>query len=172
MEKPGVLTSHGLTHRFFDIPTPDARVHRGIVCDSCEKTVVGSRHKCLDCPDFDLCSTCMTNRLTSIAHNPFHEFLEIHEPGKVIVHTVYSANGEREDRGPERSPSGDAQQDTTRVAAEASPTRATPANVVSSPSSPAVHAATCDLCDSRIIGARHVSNPVMLRDIGLTDVCV
>lgn len=33
-----------------DTPQPRAVVHHGILCDDCEDTVTGSRHKCLDCP--------------------------------------------------------------------------------------------------------------------------
>lgn len=35
-------------------------VHRAI-CDECDKTIYGIRHKCLVCPDFDLCSKCFSN---------------------------------------------------------------------------------------------------------------
>merc|ERR1712107_784855 len=35
-----------------------AQVHWGVVCDGCDGPVVGPRHKCLVCPDYDLCATC------------------------------------------------------------------------------------------------------------------
>lgn len=154
MEKPGVLEAHGPTHVFFDIPTPDTPVHRGIMCDSCEKTIVGSRHKCLDCRDFDMCSPCMErNRLSEMGHNPFHEFYEIKEPGKVIVHSVYSANGERENGHPERSQPNNASQER----AQSAPASVPAPPPVPTPPAPAVHAATCDMCDSTILGERYVS---------------
>lgn len=31
-------------------PTPAPVVHNGIICDMCQDTVIGVRHKCLDCP--------------------------------------------------------------------------------------------------------------------------
>lgn len=69
------------------------------------------------------------------AHNPFHEFFEINEPGRVIVHNVFSGNGERE------------------IPRER---RRTSISVPAAPVQPTVHLATCDLCDSRILGDRYV----------------
>ncbi|KAF4633051.1 hypothetical protein G7Y89_g5075 [Cudoniella acicularis] len=39
--------------------------------------IYGVRHKCLDCPDWDFCSTCMPN--ASFIH-PRHRFVPIYEP--------------------------------------------------------------------------------------------
>jgi len=78
----------------------------------------------------------------SEVHNPFHEFFEITEPGRVIVHTVFSGNGERESEG---TP-------TTRTRA---PVTATGESVI--------HFANCDLCDSRIHGDRYVSHQSVIR---------
>ncbi|KAL5288218.1 SQSTM1.2 family protein [Megaselia abdita] len=43
-----------------NIKTIDGKfVHLRVNCDECNaKPIVGSRFKCLQCPDFDLCSTC------------------------------------------------------------------------------------------------------------------
>lgn len=146
IEKPQILNAHGPTHVFYDIPTPDTPVHRGIVCDSCEKVIVGSRHKCLDCSDFDLCTPCMDrSRLADMGHNPFHEFYELKEPGRVVVHNVLGSERERPPT-PERrsrSPRERAETVTPIPAPEAAPVTM------------ATHSATCDLCDSRIIGDRY-----------------
>jgi len=80
--------------------------------------------------DYDLCSGCIAVGGAS-RHNPFHAFFEIHEPGRVVVHTVVDEH-ERQ-----------AANSTVR---DQSPT-----------SSPVVHSANCDLCDSRIEGDRYVS---------------
>ncbi|KAJ7246253.1 hypothetical protein B0H12DRAFT_761399 [Mycena haematopus] len=114
-------------------PAPPV-IHRGVVCDMCDNVVEGIRHKCLDCPNYDLCTSCIESG-SAERHNPFHEFLEIREPGRVIVHTVYSGDGERDAQG------------TTSARAPAP----TPQTEVQ----PAVHYATCNLCDSRIRGDRY-----------------
>ncbi|KAJ7109944.1 hypothetical protein C8R44DRAFT_883963 [Mycena epipterygia] len=118
-----------------EAPAPPAPpvIHRGVICDACDNIVEGIRHKCLDCADYDLCTPCITSG-SAERHNPFHEFLEIKEPGRVIVHTVYSGDGERD------APS------TTRAPAVAPP---------QAQEEPVVHFATCNLCDSRIRGDRY-----------------
>lgn len=85
--------------------------------------------------DYDLCTTCISGGAAQ-AHNPFDEFFDIDEPGRVIVHTVFSGDGERETaRGPAR-----------RTSAPAQPAAATEP----------IHNANCDLCDSIIQGDRYV----------------
>ncbi|KAM4066147.1 Zinc finger, ZZ type [Hirsutella rhossiliensis] len=53
-----------------------SQMHHAI-CDGCDKYITGVRHKCLDCPDWDYCSECVTN-----AHSvhPNHRFAPIYEP--------------------------------------------------------------------------------------------
>uniref|UniRef100_A0A8H8CQ89 ZZ-type domain-containing protein n=1 Tax=Psilocybe cubensis TaxID=181762 RepID=A0A8H8CQ89_PSICU len=123
-----------------DSSNPTPVVHVGIICDVCNKVVEGVRHKCLDCPDYDLCDSCIGNGAAE-AHNPFHEFFDILEPGRVIVHTVFNGDSDRETARPSQR----------RSSASAS----VPAPEPAAPSSPAVHPATCDLCESRIIGNRY-----------------
>ncbi|GAV98769.1 zz type zinc finger domain-containing protein [Lentinula edodes] len=106
-------------------------VHHGVSCDSCRSIIEGVRHKCLDCPDYDLCSSCIANGAAA-RHTPFHEFFEISEPGRVVVHNVFSGSGEREAAPPMRH--------------NGSPVQS---------SQPVVHNAVCDLCESRIRGDRY-----------------
>lgn len=81
--------------------------------------------------DYDLCSLCIGAGYAE-THNPFHEFLELHEPGRVIVHTVSSNNDER------------AAFNRPRHESQSGP--------------PTSHTASCDLCDSKIFGDRYVSS--------------
>lgn len=127
-------------------------VHHGVSCDSCRSIIEGIRHKCLDCPgwclqsvrvtkycplthdfiDYDLCTSCIADGAAA-RHTPFHEFFEISEPGRVVVHNVFSGSGEREAAPPMRH--------------NGSPDQY---------SQPVVHNAVCDLCESRIRGDRYV----------------
>ncbi|KAJ3721825.1 hypothetical protein C8R42DRAFT_668536 [Lentinula raphanica] len=108
-------------------------VHHDVWCDSCHSVIEGIRHKCLDCPDFDLCTPCIRG-VAAETHNPFHEFFQISEPGRVVVHNVFSGRGEQEVQQPPPRPVDE---------------------VPVPPPQPVVHSATCDLCESRIYGDRY-----------------
>ncbi|KAI9841035.1 MAG: hypothetical protein M1838_003797, partial [Thelocarpon superellum] len=65
------------------------------LCDGCDQSIRGVRHKCLDCPDWDYCSTCIPN--ASYLH-PGHRFAPIFEPinaayGRYQAHTGISCDG-------------------------------------------------------------------------------
>ncbi|KAK0636325.1 hypothetical protein B0T17DRAFT_483001 [Bombardia bombarda] len=47
------------------------------ICDGCDKAILGIRHKCLDCPDWDYCSDCHKN--AAFIHAD-HRFVPIYEP--------------------------------------------------------------------------------------------
>jgi next-to-BRCA1 protein 1 len=92
-------------------------------------------------PDYDLCTACVESGATE-QHNPFHEFFDIETPGRVYVHTVLG--GDR-DSGRQQSSSSD----------HAPVTRHEPAATAAD--LPVRHSATCNLCDSAIVGERYVS---------------
>lgn len=108
-------------------------IHRNIVCDSCNEVIVGVRHKCLDCPDYDLCTTCIATGAET--HNSFHEFVNIGAPGRVFVHTVFSGSGER---------------DASSISRNATAVRPRAVTAVST----IRHCAACNMCDSPIVGDR------------------
>ncbi|CAE6406463.1 unnamed protein product [Rhizoctonia solani] len=54
-------------------------------CDSCQKIIDGNRHKCMNCPDFDLCETCYTSGFPAFDHSPVHRFMHIEHPIRVIT---------------------------------------------------------------------------------------
>jgi next-to-BRCA1 protein 1 len=144
LNKADVRSKHATNHKFICIAKPSDPIHRGILCDSCNVTIAGVRHKCLDCRDFDLCTTCISGgAIERMDHNPFHQFYEINTPGRVVVHNVYSGVGENTASAP-------------RAAHHAAPVPP-PAPVAPAPPPPATHAALCDLCDSNIVGDRYVS---------------
>lgn len=119
-------------------------VHKNIICDVCNEQVVGVRHKCLDCPDYDLCEKCMSTPSLRQMHSSHHQFFAIEKPGEVIVHTVFSGDGERDPSPPSPPAPASSYRDT--------PPRSRARNVES-----VVHNAMCNLCDSRIRGDRFVS---------------
>ncbi|KAG0378706.1 hypothetical protein BGX24_003045 [Mortierella sp. AD032] len=51
-------------------------------CDICLNDIVGVRHKCFQCPDFDLCQGCLP---LAHAHHKGHTFIPISYPGQVDV---------------------------------------------------------------------------------------
>lgn len=47
------------------------------ICDNCNKYIYGVRHKCLECPDWDYCASCVPK---SYLIHPGHRFVPIYEP--------------------------------------------------------------------------------------------
>ncbi|GAA5898389.1 hypothetical protein JCM8208_006968 [Rhodotorula glutinis] len=52
-------------------------------CDVCNRTIVGSRFKCLQCADYDACAACKYERIDEV--HPHHNFVRVDEP-KHIQH--------------------------------------------------------------------------------------
>lgn len=99
------------------------------------------RYSLIHVLDYDLCTACMESGALE-QHNPFHEFFDIDIPGRVYVHTLLGS-----DRGRNRQqvPSTDHPQGI----------RQRPSVTPVDP--PVRHSATCNLCDSGIVGERYVS---------------
>lgn len=85
-QKHGHHPKHAFTTAVEDAPldiishallAPGRNTGHNAICDGCDKYIYGVRNKCLDCPDWDYCSTCIVN--ASFIH-PRHRFVPIYEP--------------------------------------------------------------------------------------------
>lgn len=56
---------------------PGRHVRHNAICDGCDKTIYGIRHKCLNCPDWDYCNTCIKQAPHKHAR---HRFTAIYTP--------------------------------------------------------------------------------------------
>ncbi|KAJ3131514.1 hypothetical protein HK101_004706 [Irineochytrium annulatum] len=85
-----ISVHHPSTHAFFEIHA-DGQLHRGVSCDGCgRRSLVGCRFKCVDCPDYDLCSACIPQ--AHIVHKAGHWFNRIDaEPSRRVVPFVGTA---------------------------------------------------------------------------------
>merc|ERR1712151_74985 len=60
-------------------------VHAGFICDGCEVgPIIGTRFKCFQCPNFDLCEKCEPH------HHRHHIMLRI--PDSKVLETLYTSN--------------------------------------------------------------------------------
>jgi len=61
-------------------PKEVEKVIHHAICDYCSKHIEGIRYKCLQCPDYDLCSTCEQINCKNKFHDEFHVFSKILKP--------------------------------------------------------------------------------------------
>lgn len=77
----------------------ESSTHGHVTCDGCQGIVAGTRYKCLECPDYDLCETCEQKRTHSE-----HDMLVIRRPRtcewKKLFAQGYGARGGRRCHGP------------------------------------------------------------------------
>ncbi|KAG8931388.1 hypothetical protein FRC02_002822 [Tulasnella sp. 418] len=52
-----------------------SEMFQAVFCGICREIIVGERHKCIDCHDFDLCNKCLINSRDQ--HDSNHRFLEV-----------------------------------------------------------------------------------------------
>lgn len=63
-------------------------VHPGVKCDSCNKSILGTRYKCTVCEDFDFCEECEEKNYGS--HN--HLFIKIRSPQRAPIKIIVDEN--------------------------------------------------------------------------------
>ncbi|RPA98615.1 hypothetical protein L873DRAFT_1828469 [Choiromyces venosus 120613-1] len=56
---------------------PGRALRHYAICDGCDKQIYGVRNKCLNCPDWDYCASCVS---TASENHPKHRFVPIYEP--------------------------------------------------------------------------------------------
>lgn len=74
--KPNDLTGYERAHA--TVAHPPTSIHRAF-CDGCDKRIVGARHKCLVCEDFDFCGVCVADPAKRGPHDVAHAFFPIVE---------------------------------------------------------------------------------------------
>ncbi|KAL6721407.1 hypothetical protein ACLMJK_000510 [Lecanora helva] len=65
-------------------------IHHYAICDNCDQDIRGVRHKCLNCPDFDYCSSCVKNACVT---HPGHRLVPIYDPISMRPRSYQQHNG-------------------------------------------------------------------------------
>ena len=75
------------------VALPTGPVHEAVFCDVCypeydtsAKPIVGPRFKCLDCNNFDLCSSCEAKGVEANSHRRHHNMAKINTPLRKGTH--------------------------------------------------------------------------------------
>ncbi|EIM23703.1 hypothetical protein WALSEDRAFT_31185 [Wallemia mellicola CBS 633.66] len=56
--------------------------HHSANCDMCKSGIIGTRHKCTICPDYDVCDNCFGR---THEEHPLHEFADLTDPKLIRV---------------------------------------------------------------------------------------
>ncbi|KAJ5110778.1 Zinc finger ZZ-type [Penicillium argentinense] len=73
---PGTDRNYCLKNLIMSRCLPGRQFKHAAVCDGCDKRIVGTRHKCLSCPDWDYCNSCAAR---AQENHPGHRFAPIYE---------------------------------------------------------------------------------------------
>ncbi|OAQ26758.1 hypothetical protein K457DRAFT_58270, partial [Linnemannia elongata AG-77] len=63
------------------------RLEHAAYCDICTVVITGVRHKCFQCPDYDLCEECLP---LAKVHHRGHNFVPIFYPGELSIKVDYT----------------------------------------------------------------------------------
>merc|ERR1711892_40380 len=79
--------------------TEESHIHAGVTCDVCEKTpIIGSRYKCVVCPDFDLCGSC-----EAAGRHPCHNMMRISNPEMAFPQRLFKRIHKMQERAEKRN---------------------------------------------------------------------
>ncbi len=70
---------------FAKMMRPGRGVKHNAICDGCDNYIHGVRHKCIDCPDWDYCDSCIKN--AGFIHAR-HRFVEVYKAGSSFLPLV------------------------------------------------------------------------------------
>lgn len=91
---PASHTFKAVLHRGLEdrikLPTDnlDEAVRHPATCDLCSQSIIGTRWKCLNCPDWDCCDVCST---TIQDTHPGHSFVKLAKPSDYITNAQMEA---------------------------------------------------------------------------------
>jgi len=106
-------------------------VHYGVICDGCNSfPLVGARFKCQNCPDYDLCESCMTKGIHGETKHNFIKIGGVKKPIDVPAPAAPAAAVAIKPEEPKtEAPNADAKPEPATVAT----TAAVPASPVAAP---------------------------------------
>lgn len=147
----------------------EAPVAHHALCDKCDQPIVGIRHKCMDCADYDECNVCQTAP-NSVPHQEGHKFHAINDPSvRAIPANIMEAhNLQRQKEAEEVAKKAEEARkaEEAKKAEEARISRLTP--VKSIPVKPVVKPSAPPKCDEREPSAFE-KNLQTLESMGFTD---
>ncbi|GFU20204.1 sequestosome-1 [Nephila pilipes] len=65
-------------------PNAKGEEHPMVLCDGCDRIIVGDRYKCLQCYNFDLCSACNNDN-----KHPCHDMIKLVKPSNIPREWVF-----------------------------------------------------------------------------------
>ncbi|KAI0828967.1 hypothetical protein BC628DRAFT_1482227 [Trametes gibbosa] len=165
---PEKRQAHNLAHGFFpivlagkmdafndarnqlqSIPVPPpalAARHVRVHCDECyQSPIVGVRHKCLDCSDYDLCTSCISSPEHRSKHDASHAFFPVVVPGELDCYQMALAHHNRPLFGP----------GSRQLSSHAENNGCSSAQPPRPPALPVHKNILCDICNQEIVGVRN-----------------